>query len=64
MQDAWIKIRDAVTLEQASSALRTALKMGGAVLIAKGDVSDYDWTQITGGAIALLGVAWSFAAHK
>jgi hypothetical protein len=44
--------------------VRTALKMGGAILIQKGVTTDPTWEAVVGGVVATVGIIWGILHKK
>jgi hypothetical protein len=53
-----------MTQEQIYGVIRHVLSAAGGILIAKGLISDGSWTELTGAAMALVGVIWSIVSKK
>ena len=49
--------------DQILSVLRTVLKIGGGYLVARGVADEGTWTAISGGVLAVAGLAWSHFHH-
>lgn len=52
-----------MNLEQFYSISRSVLKIGGAVLVENGYVSDANWQSIMGGFVVIIGLVWSHCEH-
>jgi len=53
-----------ITKEQFLGIVRHGLTFVGAILIAKGQVDNGQWYEITGAAVSLISVVWSVLDKK
>jgi len=53
-----------ITKEQFLGIVRHGLTFVGAILIAKGQVDNGQWYEITGAAVSLVSVVWSVLDKK
>lgn len=50
--------------QQFDGVIRHLLTMVGAILLAKGHVTDATWLEVSGATTGIAGIAWSYISKK